>query len=224
MNDDYEKAVREFIDFINAQVGAYMDALAGFSGHHTRVERQIHRVNRPERVRQNPDRVSTVVWASYEDPSQPEIIHNRIIRADEYLAANAPGGSNENRHAKAILVFLYTFWELEVRPRLAAAKSAEASDVKADIMGDIRLLRNSILHRKSVLRRDMFEQLTVTKDLFTVDQEIVLSYEVMHRLFVLAKQHCARLLLDHLGIKDGPVVPEKIVDIAVQQRDRMNNA
>lgn len=42
----FDSVVRDYIDFVNEQVGAYMDALAGFSGHHSKVERQVHRVQR----------------------------------------------------------------------------------------------------------------------------------------------------------------------------------
>lgn len=209
---------------MNLQVGAYMDAMAGFAGHVTRVERQVHRVNRPERVQQNPDRVSTVVWASYEDPSQPDIIHNRIVRADQYLAANGPGGVNERQHARSILVFLYTYWELEIRPRLAAASDVEVSAISADIMGDIRYIRNAVLHNQSVLSRKDYDRLRATQDLFKPEEEILLPYEVMHRLFVLAKQQCASLLLKHLGVDDGPLSPQEVVDVAIQRTHRTDNA
>jgi len=45
-----------------------------------------------------------------------------MIRAQDYLATNAEGGPNEQQHAKAIVVFLFTYWEDEIRPRLATAK------------------------------------------------------------------------------------------------------
>ena len=96
----------------------YMDAVAGFAGHHARVERQVCRIMRKDRHEQCEGR--PVVWASYEDPSQPDIIHNRIIRADDYLSANSIDGSNTQQHSRAILVFLFTFWEDEIRPRLAS--------------------------------------------------------------------------------------------------------
>jgi len=35
----FDEVVREYIDFVNEQVGAYMSALAGFAGHHARVSR-----------------------------------------------------------------------------------------------------------------------------------------------------------------------------------------
>ena len=38
------------------------------------------------------DQIIRVVWASYEDPSKPEAIHNRILRASDYIAANQIAG------------------------------------------------------------------------------------------------------------------------------------
>src|SRR5947209_13120052 len=120
MNEAFDDVIREYIAFVNQQVGVYMDALAGFAGHYTRVERQVHRVNRPKTAGVDETGHQVVVWASYEDPTKPDVIHNRIIRATDYLAANSKGGSNEQQHARAVLVFLFTYWELEIRPRLAA--------------------------------------------------------------------------------------------------------
>ena len=152
VNEAFDDVIREYIDFVNRQVGVYMDALAGFAGHHTRVERQVNRINRP--VTSSIDRKGqrVVVWASYEDPTQPDVIHNRIIREADYIAANSKGGSNEQQHSHAVLVFLFTYWEDEIRPRLATSKGVESQEIKSDIMGDLRILRNVILHAKGILR------------------------------------------------------------------------
>jgi len=83
-----DEIIREYIDFVNRQVGVYMDALAGFEGHYTRVERQVHRVSRPKSSSIDEKGQQVVVWASYEDPTQPDIIHNRIIKATDYIEAN----------------------------------------------------------------------------------------------------------------------------------------
>src|SRR6266568_4863547 len=188
--DAFDEAVREYIDFVNEQVGVYMSALAGFAGHHARVSRQVHRANRPTSTRKNEKGETLVVWASYEDPTKPDIVHNQIIRSDEYLEANRPGGRNEQQHSRAIIIFLFTYWEDEIRPRLARAKG--------------------------VLRVERHATLKVLGDIFVVDEELEFSYEGMHRIFVLMKQDCARLLFDWLGIKNGPVRPEELRDVAIQ--------
>ena len=115
MKESFDSVLREFIDFVNQQVGVYMDALAGFAGHQVRIERQVHRVNRPVHSSVDEQGLPVTVWASYEDPSKPDVIHNRIIRAKDYIAANANGGSNEQQHAKAIVIFLFTYWDDEMR-------------------------------------------------------------------------------------------------------------
>jgi hypothetical protein len=47
VRERFDDIIREYIDFVNEQVGTYMDALAGFAGHYSRVERQVHRICRP---------------------------------------------------------------------------------------------------------------------------------------------------------------------------------
>jgi len=217
MNEAFDLVIREYIDFVNQQVGVYMDALAGFAGHHTRVERQVHRVNRPTKTGVDEKGQQVVVWASYEDPTKPDVIHNRIIRASDYLAANSKGGSNEQQHARAVLVFLFTYWELEIRPRLAASKGVDLEEIRSDVMGDLRILRNAILHAKGMMPPEEHRRMKKLSDLFVADQPIHIPYENMHRIFVVVKQDCARMLFDWLGVKDAPIQPEEIVDLAIQK-------
>ena len=193
-----------------------MDALAGFEGHHTRVERQVFRGNRPQSTRIDDGGRPEVVWASYEDPTKPDIIYNRILRAADYLEANSKGGSNERQHCQAILGFLFTFWEEEIRPRLATLRNAGIREIKSDIMGDLRILRNVFLHSKGILRPDKFKQLKKVSDMFCQNEVVSVSYENMHKIFVLIKQDCARMLFEWLGIPDPKVKPEEIKDFAIQ--------
>src|SRR3989338_4837598 len=214
MSETPEAIIREYIDFVNRQVGVYMDALAGFAGHYTRVERQVHRVNRPVSSRIDNTGQRVVVWASYEDPTQPDVIHNRIIRADDYIAANSKGGSNEQQHSQAVLVFLFTYWEDEIRPRLAVLRKVKPEEIRSDIMGDLRILRNVVLHAKGIIRSEEYKRLKKLTDMFIVDQSVHIPYENMHKIFVLIKQDCARMLYEWWGIKDAPIQPSEIEDIA----------
>lgn len=216
-NERFDDVVREYIDFVNRQVGAYMDAMAGFAGHHARVERQVHRVLRSARSA-NPDAAADiVVWASYEDPTQPDIIHNRIIRAADYLAINARGDSNEQQHARAVLVFLFTYWEDEIRPRLAACRGVEKNAVQSDIMGDLRTIRHAILHSKGIFRADKHKTLKVLGTLVEVDKPLHIAYEDMHKIFALVKRDCARLMFEWLGVTDPAGQASQLVDVAIQR-------
>jgi len=216
-SESFDAVVHEFIDFVNMQSGSYMDALSGYAGHYTRVERQVHRVMRPQMITTKASGDKVVVCASYEDPTKPDIVLNRIVRASDYLAANAPGGSNEQQHVRAILIFLYTFWELDIRPRLAACTGVEPEDIRSDIMGDLRILRNVILHSKSIMRADKHKGLKKLGELFVIDAPIHVGYEYLHRIFVLVKQECARLLLEWTGAAaSAPFAIDELRDVAIQ--------
>lgn len=215
MKESVEQVIRQYIDFVNNQVGVYMDALAGFAGHYTRIELKVQRILRKANSRRDDKGHQVLVYASYEDPSQQISIHNRIIRARDYLSANSPGGSNEQQHSQAVLVFLFTYWEDEIRPRLAKLKNIELQEIRSNIMGDLRILRNVILHSKGIIRREKHKELKKLSDMFVVDQPVHVSYEGMHRIFVLIKQDCARMLFEWLGETDTPVQPEEVADVAI---------
>lgn len=218
--EGFDAVIQDYIDFVTLQTGMYMDALAGFAGHHTNIDRQVHRESRPAGSRLDSAGNRVIVWASYEDPAQPNVIHNRIVRAADYLAINAKGGSNERQHAWAVLVFLYTYWELETRPRLARAQGCEVSDIRSDIMGDLRLLRNVILHAKGIVRTNSLAGMKKIGVLCTIDEPLYVSFEKMKQIFVWIHQGCALLLFKWLGIKDAEAQAEQIVCLAIQNVKR----
>ena len=91
-------------------------------------------------------------------------------------------------------------------------------------MGDLRILRNVILHAKSIMRPDKHAELKKLRGLFAIDEPLNLSYESMHKIFVAVKQDCGRLLFEWLGVTDAPLKPEAISDIAIQKSRRPNQA
>ena len=210
---------RELIDFINQQSGAYMDSLAGFSRNKTRVERQVHRILRRHKGTLNQSGERVVTCTSYEDPTKPDIIINRITPADDYLRSNAPGGDNEQQVARSILIFIYTFWDLEIRPRLGVALNQNESEIKSDVIGDLRLIRNAILHNKGIMVPEKHRGLKILGDMVQSGTAIELTYDQMHRIFALLKQDCARLFLNWTGaLATAPFKPEEIKDFAVSTK------
>jgi hypothetical protein len=217
MSERYDDIIREYIDFVNRQVGVYMDAMAGFENIKLQIERQIHRVRRSTGMKLDEAGDSVVVWSSYEDPSQPEIIHNRMGRANNYIAANSTGGTNEQQHSQAILVFLVAFWESSIRPRLATARQAEPNEIKSNVMGDLTIIRNAILQSNAIIKSKEYKRMRSLTNIFVEDRVIFVPYENMHKIFYLIKQDLARLMLDWLAIKDAPIDPDQIRDIAIQK-------
>src|SRR5579863_49806 len=217
MTERFDNIVREYIDFINQQVGVYMDAMAGFENIKLKTERQVHRITRSTEIKTNEAGETIVVWSSYEDPSHPDIIHNRIIRASNYIAANSSGGTNEQQHSHAILVFLVAYWEVSIRPRLAQARGVETNEIRSNVMGDLTIVRNAILHSKAIIKSKEYKRIRSLSEIFAEEQEIFVPYESMYKVFYMIKQDLARLIYDWRGIKEAPVAPDQLRDLAIQK-------
>jgi hypothetical protein len=217
MTEGFDNIVREYIDFVNAQVGVYMDAMAGFENVKLKTERQVHRVRRRTGMTIDEAGNRIVVWTSFEDPSQPDIIHNQIVRANTYVAANSPGGTNEQQLSQSILVFLVAYWESSIRPRLAQERGVEIHEIKSNVMGDLTIVRNSILHSKAIIKSKEHKRLKSLSEIFVEERKVFVPYESMHKIFIMIKQDLARLLFDWLGINEPLVSPDQIRDLAVQK-------
>jgi len=208
--------LREFMDFVNRQVGVYCDCLSSFRGNKVRIERQIPRVQRPAGRRVDQGR-PVIVWASLEDPTSPDIIHHRIVRADEFIAANTEAGFNEQQVCRSIIVFMFAYWDEEVRPRIATIRGVRPNDIMIDEFGDLRILRKCIVHEQGHLPASEHAKLKVLAKLCHPDADISFSHDEMHRLFVHVKQGIARLILQYAGDMPGAPKASDIVGIAIQK-------
>jgi hypothetical protein len=217
MTERFDNIVREYIDFVNMQVGVYMDAMAGFENVKLKIERQVHRVRRPTGMTIDEAGNRIVVWTSFEDPSQPDIIHSQIVRANTYIAANSPGGTNERQLSQSILVFLVAYWESSIRPRLAQARGVGTDEIRSNVMGDLTIVRNAILHSKGIIKSKEHKRLKSLSEIFEEEREVLVPYESMHKVFIMIKQDLGRLLFDWLGIKEPLVRPDEIRDLAIQK-------
>ena len=209
--------LREFVDFTNRQVGVYCDACGAFEGTKIRIERQVHRENYPTKQETNADGTKTIVWTCVEDPTKPDIIINRIIRVAEHIESNSEAGTNERYTVWGIIVFLFSYWEEEVRPRIAKVRGVHPNEVQVDALGDIRILRKCIIHNKGNLPANEYAKLKVISDLVLPDAPISLSHDQMHRLFVAVKNAIGAIILEKTGHLPGAPSPEEIKDIAIQR-------
>ena len=199
----YDEVVKEFMDFVNLQVGVYMNSIAGFAGAKLQMERQVARVLRTQSRKKDARGDQVITHQSFEDPNSPDVIHSRIVTAENFISENSPGGINQRQLSYSIVVFIYTYWEDEIRPRLARAAGTEEKNITCDIMGDLRCIRNSILHTKGIFTAEWHRKLVVLKDCFAADEQIEISYELMHQIFVKIKQGCAKLIFAWLGVDPG---------------------
>ncbi len=229
MTIDFDKAMaelpilRDFVDFVNNQVGVYMDCVAGFQGNTVRIERQVARVQRRVATR-NKDGQPVMMLASVEDPTSPEVIHHRIIRAQDFLRANSESGFNHRQVCWSIIVFVFAYWDEQVRPQIAAVRGVKTKDVKVDALGDLRLIRHAIVHNKGILASVEHAKLRKMATLFRPDARVVLSHDQMHSLFVFIKQAIGEIILTYTGHLPGAPAATQISDIAMANVGPRNTA
>jgi len=213
------EVLRGFVDFVNRQTGVYCDCLSSFQGNKVRIERQIARVLRPA-SRRIDNGQTIIVRASLEDPTHPDVIHQRIIRADEFITANSEAGFNEQQVCGSIIVFIFAYWNEEIRPQIAKIRGVEPDEVKINAFGDLRFLRNSIVHNSGVLEASDHAKLKVLNGICQADAKISLTHEQMLKIFVVIKQAIGSLILEYTANLPGAPKPEDIVDIAIQNTGR----
>jgi hypothetical protein len=207
--------LRDLIDFINQQVGVYCDCLSGFEGNRVRIERQIPRVQRPT-SRRIEEGQPVIVWTSLEDLTSPDIIHNRITRSEEFIRLNSEAGFNEQQICWSIIVFLFAHWDEKIRPQIAGVRGVEPNDVKIDALGDLRILRKSIVHNGGIVSPTDHRKMKKMSGLFSPNAAINPDHDEMHKIFVFVKQAVAELILHHSGDLPGAPKAADLTDIAIQ--------
>jgi hypothetical protein len=69
-----------------------------------------------------------------------------VARVHDLIDRNAPGGTNWIFLGQMCVVGIYQFWEDHYRKRLARALNTGPGALKADVFGELRHLRRSIIH------------------------------------------------------------------------------
>ena len=172
------------------------------------MERQVARVNRPTSSRIE-DGTPVIVYTSVEDPSSPEVIHHRIIRTDEFITMNSEASFNEQQVCWAIIVFIFEYWDGEIRSQIAKIRGVSKDDIKLDELGDLRILRQSIIHHGGVIAAAEHRKLKTIASLFNPNSKISPTHDQMHKIFVAVKQAIGRLILTYTGDLSGAPKPKK---------------
>jgi len=80
----------------------------------------------------------------------PKTPHYAGWRLSEVISQVKRNGPVETRLGHLWIVTLYALWEEKYRPRLAAAHGRSLADEKYDLWGDLRHLRNDVVHHGGI--------------------------------------------------------------------------
>ena len=101
-----------------------------------------------------------------DDPNNIQLKTIASMKQSEIIEALRSEGEFENHNCHALIVFMYHLWDEYYRPRIATALGlAQSGQLKSDFFGDVRLIRNAIIHNRAVLTESDYTNLKMLSPL-----------------------------------------------------------
>jgi len=154
------KSVNEFERVVDHIYGVYLDATTGFDKLREWFEK--NQINVLSILKSTHSELASIdyldsVYMFYGegDPNTSEAIELHRCTQGEYKKRNSKHGVNFQFLGNMALVSIYQYWEDFHRAQVATEMGVEKNELKTPIMGDLRLLRNSIIHHAGVALKEV---------------------------------------------------------------------
>jgi len=160
-----ENIIREYIRIVDSIYGVFLDGCQGFSSAKSLFEQsQLLNLERNRKLLAENQPTSTVHYNStindFDDSciiyskgkkgeSDYRILHYCPTQA-EYKRRNSTGGENYRFIGNIALITIYEYWENSCRNKLASYHGVKQKHIRSQIFGDLRILRNSIIHHRGI--------------------------------------------------------------------------
>jgi hypothetical protein len=151
------EAAAAFVDVVDAQYGLYLDATFGF----VEIARIVEGPLSPIAGMSKEAQLQRAFFIGTGEPGTMESVMQHKTTMGEFASRNTRDGKNHILMGRLLIVVIYAYWETEHRARIAAALGKQLDDVQVSILGDLRLLRNDILHHRAVATKQYSARLTV---------------------------------------------------------------
>lgn len=195
----------EFNATIDTLVGLYQDSLRGF---HMIVEWSEGERRRAIETAKgkgfNITAEQTKKGKFYYSEGPPTSQDSMVLHPCTYgelEERNREGGRNQRAIGNVVLVNLYHYWEEHYRTQIADCINVNRRDVSSDIIGDIRLVRNSVIHHLGIAKREI----TRCKILkwFNEDDEILITQDHLVVIVAELRAYLNKLAKEHIGHDPG---------------------
>jgi hypothetical protein len=142
------KPIQEFISDIDDVYGVYLDGKQGFDLLETKLK-QLYRGKSATQLRKE----SFIYGVG--NPNNPNSYPLHKVPKLEHQERNSKSGKNRYVLANQALVQIYQYWEDRYREEIAKELGLEKTEFKVDIFGDVRILRNAIIHNHAIATSDV---------------------------------------------------------------------
>lgn len=114
------------------------------------------------------------------------------IEIGKFIKYSGKNGKFTDQLIKAVLTYIYSEWDEYYRHEIAKELGIEAKKVSCDLIGDLRNIRNCIVHRKSIISNEHSKMLvlnwklakgdlTITEEMFTELMKQINKMQVYER-------------------------------------------
>ena len=105
------------------------------------------------------------------------------MRQGDFLNNLKAGGAFEDQNAKAFIVMIFHRWDDQFRYLIAKVLSVPKSAVQCDLMGDVRHIRNSIIHEDSEITDRIINKLRILPLIWTLQPgKLRINNQMIHSL------------------------------------------
>lgn len=194
---------RAFVAVLDELHGLYLDAIAGFAANLRLLEKG--RQLAASEPGSSPTDESAFFFSDGE-PGTPTNVMLHQTTQGAFIARNSPAGSNYVRLAQMLIVLAFEYWETEYRRRIAIALGiADTNDLKVPPFGDLRLLRNDVIHGGGIVSDTTATRLESLGKVISVTPGTMLALgpnDVRALIFFLKRT------IDTMVVKAGGVDPQ----------------
>jgi hypothetical protein len=157
--------VNEYIETIDSVYGVFLDSCQGFESAKDIFQKsQLETLQRNLELERTKDpSSSTISYTTIEALDSACLIYSKGSKGegnyrmlhycptqDEYKKRNSHEGNNYKFIGNMALISIFEYWESSCRNKLAKHHGVDRKHIKSDILGDLRHIRNSIIHHRGI--------------------------------------------------------------------------
>ena len=198
---DLPEEVRQYIQVVDDLYGHYLDSIVGFDSN-ARILSESQEKLQHELPPESDQDSCRFIYGDGDPTREPSRVQH-ITTQGAFKSRNVRGGKNHVRAAQLLVVLIFEFWESDYRARIAMAlKLPNQNALKIPILGDLRVLRQDVIHHGGIIRKETTRKLKVISGL-RAGNELVLDAQNVEHLVVAVKA-----ALDELMRETGLPDPE----------------
>jgi len=134
--DDSENIINEFIEQIDSIYGLYLDSVFAY------------RIFKSKMIEINKDQPPNfIIQVLNDNPDYPETKEIHRITLGGLLTRLDVNGKDTTSIGNACAVMIYQLWEDEYRKRIAICFNKQKNEIKSDLFGELRYVRQGIIHK-----------------------------------------------------------------------------